>query len=120
MPFLSLFSFSSAAFCDVTGRETRFPLRLKGEGLGPKLRFSFDTLDIQNVFVNSAHAYEVRVQARQIITAHCPDLQVIIENQGDIEASYSVQPSSTLFGPKFSFSPSTGHLLPDCLQAIQV
>lgn len=42
------------------GRESRLPLKLKGEGLGPKLRFSFDKLDIQNVFVNSAHAYEVR------------------------------------------------------------
>ena len=63
--FFYLFSFSSVAFCDVTGRETRLPLKLKGEGLGPKLRFSFDTLDIQNVFVNSAHAYEVRVQTHQ-------------------------------------------------------
>ena len=64
----------------------------------------------------------MRLQSRyiKINVANCPDLQVIIENQGDIEASYSVQPTSTLFGPKFSFSPSAGHLLPDCLQAIQV
>ena len=47
------------SYCDVTGRQTRLPLKLKGSGLGPKLRFSFDDLDIQNVFVNSPHAYEV-------------------------------------------------------------
>uniref|UniRef100_A0A1X7SV74 HYDIN/VesB/CFA65-like Ig-like domain-containing protein n=2 Tax=Amphimedon queenslandica TaxID=400682 RepID=A0A1X7SV74_AMPQE len=96
-------NYSSVAYCDVTGRESRLPLRLKGEGLGPKLRFSFDSLDIQNIFVNSAHAYEV-----------------ILENQGDIDASYSMRSSSSLFGPKFTFNPSSGHLSPDGLQAIQI
>jgi len=47
-------------FCDVTGRENRLPFRIKGEGLGPKLQFSFDSLNIENVFINSPHAYEVR------------------------------------------------------------
>ena len=52
-------SYNRTVFCDVTGRETRLPLRIKGEGLGPKLQFSFDSLNIENVFVNSSHAYEV-------------------------------------------------------------
>lgn len=42
------------------GRETRLPLRVKGEGEGPRLCFSFDQLDIGKVFVGSAHSYEVR------------------------------------------------------------
>ena len=46
--------------------------------------------------------------------------QVVLENYGDIEASYTVQPSTSLFGPKFSFTPSTGTIQPDGLQAIQV
>lgn len=41
------------------GRETRLPLRVKGEGEGPRLCFSFDQLDIGKVFVGSAHSYEV-------------------------------------------------------------
>lgn len=41
------------------GRETRLPLRIRGEGEGPRLRFSFDQLDIGKVFVGSAHSYEV-------------------------------------------------------------
>lgn len=60
------------AYCDVTGRESRLPLRLKGEGLGPKLRFSFDSLDIQNIFVNSAHAYEVDMIYVHVIVHVCP------------------------------------------------
>lgn len=58
----NLFSFTSysrVAYCDVTGRESRLPLKIRGEGIGPQLQLSFDTLDIQNVFVNSSHAYEV-------------------------------------------------------------
>ena len=57
--YLSMYSYSAVAFCDVTGRENRLPLKVKGTGKGPQLKFSFDTLDIQNIFVNSAHAYEV-------------------------------------------------------------
>ena len=45
----------------MTGREMRLPLKMKGIGVGPKAQFSFDTLDIDNVFVNSKHSYEVIV-----------------------------------------------------------
>lgn len=76
---------------------------MKGDGLGPKCIFSFDTLDIENVFINSAHAYEV-----------------FLENKGDIEAAYSLTPSASLFGPNFTFAPSNGMLQPGKLQAIQV
>jgi len=57
--FFSSTSYSRVAYCDVTGRESRLPLKIRGEGIGPQLQLSFDTLDIQNVFVNSSHAYEV-------------------------------------------------------------
>lgn len=43
-----------------------------------------------------------------------------MENKGDIDASYALVPSNTLFGPKFTFNPSSGQLLPDGLQAIQI
>ena len=44
----------------------------------------------------------------------------MLENQGCIEGNYSLLPSSSLFGPKFTFNPSSGQLLPDALQAIQI
>ena len=56
---ITLYSYTRTIYCDVTGREIRLPFRIKGEGLGPKLQFSFDSLNIENVFVNSPHAYEV-------------------------------------------------------------
>ena len=95
--------FSRLAYCDVVGREARLPLKLKGEGMGPKCLFSFDTLDIQSVFVNSSHAYEV-----------------ILRNTGSIDATFSLVPPTSMFGPKFTFAPSSGTLAPDSLQAIQV
>jgi len=52
-------SYTRTAFLDMTGRETRLPLKLRGNGMGPKAQFSFDTLDIENVFINSKHSYEV-------------------------------------------------------------
>ena len=57
LPFL--FSYARTAYCDVTGRESRLPLRIRGDGAGPKVHFSLGTLDIGNVFINSKHSYEV-------------------------------------------------------------
>ena len=34
----------------------------QGKGIGPKATFSFDVLDIGEVFVNSLHKYEVTIQ----------------------------------------------------------
>ena len=53
------FSYARTAYCDVTGRESRLPLRIRGDGAGPKVHFSLDTLDVGNVFINSQHTYEV-------------------------------------------------------------
>ena len=96
-------AYSSDIYCDVTGRESRLLLKVRGEGLGPQCVFSFDALDIQNVFVSSEHSYEV-----------------VMENKGDIEAEYSLVKPDSLFGPKFSFDPSKGVLYPGQLQVIQV
>lgn len=57
--FFLVHSYVSVCYCDVTGRQTRLPLEIIGEGLGPKLQFSTDVLDIQQVFVNSANTFKV-------------------------------------------------------------
>uniref|UniRef100_A0A8C3EC74 HYDIN/VesB/CFA65-like Ig-like domain-containing protein n=1 Tax=Corvus moneduloides TaxID=1196302 RepID=A0A8C3EC74_CORMO len=51
--------YEQAVYCDISGCETRLPLLLIGEGLGPQLHFSFEELDIGKVFVRAAHSYEV-------------------------------------------------------------
>ena len=51
--------YNRVAFCEITGRESRLPLRLCGLGLGPKVQFSIETLDVGNIFIGSTHVYEV-------------------------------------------------------------
>ena len=56
-------SYARTIYCDVTGRESRLPLRIRGDGIGPHVHFSLDTLDIGNVFLNSQHSYEVNINS---------------------------------------------------------
>ncbi|XP_053402100.1 hydrocephalus-inducing protein homolog isoform X11 [Mercenaria mercenaria] len=96
-------SYSRTAFCDVTGRESRLPLRIKGDGIGPKVQFSIETLDMGNIFIGSKHYYEI-----------------VMANKGDIDAIYSVIPNQSVFGPCFQFNPAEGIVMPGGHQAIQV
>lgn len=96
-------TYSRTAFCDITGRESRLPLRLRGDGMGPKVQFSFETLDMGNIFIGSVHTYEI-----------------ILANKGQIDAIYTVLPKHTIFGPCFKFNPSEGFVSPGGHQAIQM
>uniref|UniRef100_A0A8C6Z7I6 HYDIN/VesB/CFA65-like Ig-like domain-containing protein n=1 Tax=Nothoprocta perdicaria TaxID=30464 RepID=A0A8C6Z7I6_NOTPE len=95
--------YQQTVYCDISGRATRLPLRLRGEGIGPRLRFSFDQLDIGKVFVSSTHSYEA-----------------ILFNKGAIDALFSVDPPSTALGSCFTFHPCEGLILPEELQVIQI
>ncbi|XP_067402985.1 hydrocephalus-inducing protein homolog isoform X1 [Emydura macquarii macquarii] len=90
-------------YCDISGRETRLPLRIKGEGMAPKLLFSFDQLDIGKVFVGSTHSYEAA-----------------LFNKGAIDALFTLIPPSTALGACFTLDPKEGIILPGGLQAIQI
>ncbi|XP_069113582.1 hydrocephalus-inducing protein homolog isoform X2 [Argopecten irradians] len=96
-------SYTRTAFCDITGRESRLPLRIRGDGIGPSVQFSFESLDMGNIFIGSKHTYEV-----------------VLANKGDIDAIYSVMPNSSIFGPCFSFNPSEGIVMPGGHQAIHI
>ncbi|ESO91099.1 hypothetical protein LOTGIDRAFT_122343, partial [Lottia gigantea] len=96
-------SYTRTAYCDITGRESRLPLRIKGDGMGPQLEFSIETLDMGNIFIGSVHSYEI-----------------VLANHGDIDAIYSVLPNASLFGPCFQFDPSEGIVMPSGHQAIRV
>ncbi|XP_071973078.1 hydrocephalus-inducing protein homolog isoform X2 [Engystomops pustulosus] len=95
--------YQRTVYCDITGRETRLPLRIRGEGLGPKLCFNFDELDIGKVFVGSTHTYEV-----------------VLANQGAIDGIYSLVPHTSALATSFTFTPSEGIILPNGHQAIQI
>lgn len=47
--------------CTYTGRESRLPLCIQGEGVGPKLQFSFDFLDMGNIVIGSKQSYKVQL-----------------------------------------------------------
>ncbi|NXJ27703.1 HYDIN protein, partial [Dicrurus megarhynchus] len=95
--------YKQAVYCDISGCETRLPLLLMGEGLGPQLHFSFEELDIGEVFVGAAHSYEA-----------------ILLNNGPIEAPFSLIPPTTAMGSCFTFLPQEGIVAPGRLQAIQI
>ncbi|XP_048371298.1 hydrocephalus-inducing protein homolog [Sphaerodactylus townsendi] len=90
-------------YCDISGRESRLPLRIKGEAMGPKLLFNFDQLNIGKIFIGSAHSYEA-----------------ILSNQGAIDALFSMKSSYTTQGSCFSFHPSEGIIQPGDHQAVQI
>ncbi|KAK2848119.1 hypothetical protein Q7C36_009801 [Tachysurus vachellii] len=95
--------YQHTVYCDVTGRETCLPLRIKGKGMGPKLQFNFDLLDIGNIFVGSKHCYEV-----------------LVSNKGLIDAPYSLMPPTTAVGLCFSFSPPEGMVPPGACHVLEV
>lgn len=85
--------YSCTAYLQCVGQEERAPLILKGLGIGPKASFSYDELDVNNVFVESAHRYEVQLL-----------------NQGDIEVDFRLVPKDSKFGSRFLFEPSSGRI----------
>eukprot|EP00501_MAST-03F_sp_TOSAG23-6_P000263 GSMAST32.ASY1.ANO1.269.1 assembled CDS len=86
-------SYQTVAFLDITGRDNRLPVKLCGVGIGPKAAFSFDVLDVGDIFLGSVHNYQ---------------LELI--NRGDIAASWSLQVPDSPFDQNFSFEPKRGEL----------
>ncbi|NXL83457.1 HYDIN protein, partial [Alectura lathami] len=95
--------YQQTVYCDISGLETRLPLHIKGEGEGPRLRFSFDQLDIGKVFVGLTHSYEA-----------------VLFNKGAIDALFHVLPPATALGSCFAFAPREGLIPPGGLQAIGI
>ncbi|XP_030368417.1 hydrocephalus-inducing protein homolog isoform X2 [Strigops habroptila] len=87
--------YQETIYWDISGCETRLPLCISGEGVGPQVELSCDQLSIGKVFVGSTHSYGV-----------------LLLNRGVIETPFSVvYPESTL-GSCFTFTPREGILLP--------
>uniref|UniRef100_G3VZI4 HYDIN axonemal central pair apparatus protein n=1 Tax=Sarcophilus harrisii TaxID=9305 RepID=G3VZI4_SARHA len=95
--------YQQTIYCDISGRECRLPLRIKGEGMGPKTIFNFDVLDIGKAFVGSVHSYEA-----------------ILSNKGSIDALFNLEPPTTPLGSCFIFNPKEGIVEPSGLQTIQI
>lgn len=96
--------YTCTAYLSCVGQEERAPLVLRGLGIGPKATFSYNELDVGNVFVESHHRYEVQLL-----------------NQGDIEVDFRlVPPKESKFSGQFKFSPSCGTIAVDSQCEIRV
>lgn len=97
-------SFGALAWVDIQGLGQRLPLQLQGDGQGPVVVLSFgDILDIGEAFVNMKQHYQLELQ-----------------NRGKVDAHWTLQPSHTRFGSKFTFSPDSGVLPVGQVQLISV
>lgn len=86
--------YQAVAYCELTGCAERLPLHLKGEGVGPQAVFSFDTLNLGEVYQNAVHRYSV-----------------LLENTGEIEAPFKLVESRSK-KTALRFTPSQGVLKP--------
>ncbi|XP_037834213.1 hydrocephalus-inducing protein homolog [Kryptolebias marmoratus] len=90
-------------YCDVTGRESRLPLTIQGEGLGPDLQLNYALIDMKNVFIGDRDRYEVQ-----------------LSNKGPIDSPFRFLSSDTTFGRCFSVSPEEGVVPPRACQIVEV
>ncbi|TRY66369.1 hypothetical protein DNTS_003345, partial [Danionella cerebrum] len=95
--------YQQTLYCEVTGRESRLPLCIQGEGLGPKLQFSFDFIDMGNIVIGSKQSYKL-----------------FLSNKGLIKGVYKQMQPKTVLGLCFSFKPSEGIIQPGACQSMAV
>jgi hydrocephalus-inducing protein len=75
------------AYCNISCAEERLPLKLKGEGIGPKAYLTQQEINFGDVFVNQ------------------PIKQTIqIENRGEIQCHFSLIKQDRAFAKMFDFS----------------
>nr|XP_046249402.1 hydrocephalus-inducing protein homolog [Scatophagus argus] len=95
--------YQQTIYCDVTGRESRLPLTIIGEGMGPNLQLNYNLMDMKNVFIGDKDCYEVQ-----------------LSNRGLIDATFSLSSPNTTFGRCFSISPEKGVVPPGACQIVEV
>ncbi|CAN8186510.1 unnamed protein product [Coccothraustes coccothraustes] len=100
---LEALEYQTMAYCNISGRESRLPLHLRGEGQGPLLEFSSPTLNLGNVFVDTSHIHEVK-----------------LINKGAIDAPFTYIPSTTNVASCFKFIPKEGIIAAGGSQTVQI
>ncbi|XP_064242821.1 hydrocephalus-inducing protein homolog isoform X3 [Passer domesticus] len=100
---LEAVEYQSVAYCSISGRESRPPLHLRGEGQGPLVGLSSDTLSLGYLFIDTFYVYEVK-----------------LINQGALDAPFTYIPSTTKVDFSFKFAPEEGIIAPGGTQTIQV
>lgn len=55
-------NYTSSAYLDVSGKVERLPLVMKGSGRGPSVILNMHTLNINDIFLNATHEYQIVVK----------------------------------------------------------
>uniref|UniRef100_A0A3Q4BV25 HYDIN/VesB/CFA65-like Ig-like domain-containing protein n=1 Tax=Mola mola TaxID=94237 RepID=A0A3Q4BV25_MOLML len=95
--------YQQTIYCDVTGHESRLPLTIMGEAIGPKLQLNYNAMDMKNVFIGDKGCYEVQ-----------------LSNKGLIDATFRLSCPDTNFGRCFSLSPEEGVVPSGACQIVEV
>ncbi|KAG5865676.1 hypothetical protein JTB14_020627 [Gonioctena quinquepunctata] len=85
--------YTSMAYLDLTGKDERLPMSLAGGGKGPQVVFNVTTLNIDNIFINAIHEY-----------------QIVAKNNGLIPATVVFKEKSTDFGGTIKCAPKKQYL----------
>lgn len=87
--------FEQVVSCEVMGKAQRLPLAIRGQGIGPKVMFSFDALDFGECYIHATHQAELE-----------------IKNRGEIQADFEIHADGLLSSKKgvCSIEPSSGSL----------
>ncbi|XP_038004455.1 hydrocephalus-inducing protein-like [Motacilla alba alba] len=100
---LEALEYQSMAYCNISGRESRLPLHLRGEGQGPLVELSSRSLNLGTIFVDTSHVCEVE-----------------LINQGALDAPFAYIPSTTNVGSCFKFLPKKGIIAPGGIQTVEI
>ncbi|XP_062355723.1 hydrocephalus-inducing protein homolog [Cinclus cinclus] len=100
---LEALEYRSVAYCNISGRESRLPLRLRGEGQELLVEFSYHTLNVGKILVDTPHVYEVK-----------------LINHAAVDAPFTYIPSTSTVGYCFKFAPEEGIIAPGGIQTIQI
>lgn len=105
-----------AVSCEIAGQAHRLPLVVRGHGVGPKIMFSYDVMDLGVCYIHAKHQCELEIR-----------------NRGDIAADFHMASSTSLEdlpqqqmrrvshdGISFQFEPCSGTLHAGDSVAIQV
>ena len=86
-------SYECVAYLEIDGKEHRLPLRLTGEGIGPKATFSARLIDMGDIFVKTQFERTIK-----------------LVNRVCIPCEYALMRKDTPFGKRFKFTPERGTL----------
>ena len=82
--------FVETIYIDIAGRAGRVALSVSGTGLGPRAMFSYDVLDVGNVFIHTPHRYDVTLENR----GEVPVPFSATKGTGPLAAALTIDPAS--------------------------